>query len=132
MEFNLSDEDRKEINKVYTQVKSLIDLSRYLMSKDKLLDDYGILDNTITTDPGFLFAEEMEKLEFKLQKLYGFEENRNYHAYTFSLNGCTCDKDKIKESWGKQLKYDPNCPYHKKFLNYHNLSNTEIKLKGIL
>jgi hypothetical protein len=59
-------------------------------------------------------AKEVTKLEYRLQKLWHFKKNQNFHRF-WDLPHCSCPKMDNEERWGtKHHIYDNNCIIHGK------------------
>ena len=57
-------------------------------------------------------AEEVTELEFKLQRLWGFELNKNWHEW-YSVPKCSCPKIDNYELRGQDMKiYSSHCSVH--------------------
>lgn len=57
-------------------------------------------------------AEEIENIEFQLQKNWGFEQNRNFH-YWWLVPKCTCpDHDNIDRYGTPYRVISQDCPVH--------------------
>jgi len=57
--------------------------------------------------------EKLEKIEYKMQELFGFKINRNYHRYWLQIPTCTCPKLDNKDNYGTQYRiYNIDCPAH--------------------
>ncbi len=54
----------------------------------------------------------IEACEFKLQKLWGFEQNKAYHKF-WELPHCTCPKLDNIDSYPYMQHYSKSCPLHK-------------------
>lgn len=58
---------------------------------------------------------EIEQLEFKMQELWGFTQDRNYHAHWLRIKGCTCPKLDNKDRLGTPYRVlSKDCPWHGK------------------
>ena len=69
--------EQQELLKLeYAKLSSILDLSYKTESIDVLKD----------------LAKEIEEIEFKLQELWNFEKNPNYHKYWLEINKCECPK----------------------------------------
>lgn len=57
-------------------------------------------------------AQEIEQLEFKLQKAWGFPQDRNCH-YWYDVPKCTCPKMDNRDNYGTEYRItDLYCPIH--------------------
>ena len=57
-------------------------------------------------------AEQITKLEFKLQRLWGFQENVNFHRF-WELPYCKCPKLDNEDAWPYGYYYrNSECPIH--------------------
>jgi len=92
----VSDEDVKRIVKLQTIRKYFYDFIE--LSDDK--EEIRRLDRIIT------------QIEFQLQKLWGFPQDRNYHRW-FDVPKCSCPKWDNVDSLGSEFKIiNPNCQLH--------------------
>lgn len=73
-----------------------------------------VLDN-----PGIVGIESVSKvvrgLEFALQKLWNFPQDKNFHRYQFMINGCDCPKMDNEDmfQFGQPYRYyNMECPVH--------------------
>ena len=58
------------------------------------------------------YAQEIEQLEFKLQKAWGFSQDRNYH-YWYDVPKCICPKLDNRDNYGTEYRiFDSTCPVH--------------------
>lgn len=87
----------------------------------ELLKVYERLDEVLTSSyqTGDIptlkkIAEEIEQIEFELQRLWNFPQDANYHSYWFRINRCTCPRhdnvDPMFFGGGKIIM--GNCPIH--------------------
>ena len=61
--------------------------------------------------PGY--AKNIEDVEFKLQKAWGFTQDKDFHRW-FDVPRCTCDKMDNEDFYGTKFRsYNLNCPVHK-------------------
>lgn len=60
-----------------------------------------------------LQLEILEDIEFKLQILWGFPEDRNYHRF-WDIQSCTCPKIDNEDNYPEgPYTYSGGCPVHK-------------------
>lgn len=58
------------------------------------------------------FAEEIEQLDFKLQKAWNFPEDRNFHEW-YNIPKCICPKSDNKHKSGTEYRViRETCPVH--------------------
>ena len=94
----VSAEDVKKIVKLQTIRKYFYDFIE--LSNDK--EEIRRLDRIIT------------QIEFQLQKLWGFPQNRNFHRW-FDVPKCSCPKGDNADSLGSDFRIiNPNCILHGK------------------
>lgn len=94
----VSAEDVKKIVKLQTIRKYFYDFIE--LSNDK--EEIRRLDKIIT------------QIEFQLQKLWGFPQNRNFHRW-FDVPKCSCPKWDNADSLGSDFRIiNPNCILHGK------------------
>lgn len=92
----VSDEDVKRIVKLQTIRKYFYDFIE--LSDDK--EEIRRLDSIIT------------QIEFQLQKLWGFPQDRNYHRW-FDVPKCSCPKWDNADNIGSEFRIiNPNCILH--------------------
>ena len=60
------------------------------------------------------YAEILTELEFQLQRLWGFKEDKNYHRF-WETPKCTCPKMDNKDDYPYRQHIDGNCPLHGSF-----------------
>ncbi len=59
-------------------------------------------------------AEEVTKVELKLQKAWGFPEDENFH-YWYDVPQCSCPKMDNRDNWGTKYRIIASeCPVHGK------------------
>lgn len=57
-------------------------------------------------------AQEVTKVELKLQKAWGFPQDENFH-YWYNVPQCECPKMDNRENWGTPYKIiTQKCPVH--------------------
>lgn len=55
----------------------------------------------------------VQKIEFKLQRLWGFKQDPNFHSWFFRIPGCTCPKMDNQERIGTGYFIRTlDCPFH--------------------
>jgi hypothetical protein len=58
--------------------------------------------------------DSIEKIEFKLQELWGFNIDIRYHTWWYKLPGCECGIIKNSKHFGTKIRYiNPKCHFHK-------------------
>lgn len=57
-------------------------------------------------------VKEVEKIEFELQRLWGFNQDPMMHRHWHKLNGCACGSLDNTESLGHRRIINGDCPYH--------------------
>lgn len=68
----------------------------------------------------------VEDYEILLQRLWGFDENKDHHKYWFRINGCMCPKMDNEDAFGTGIRYYlMRCPYHS------NVLKTEVDTPSI-
>ncbi len=94
----VSPEDVKRIVKLQNLRKYFFDFME--LSNDK--DEIRRLDKIVT------------QIEFQLQKLWGFPQNKNFHRW-FDVPKCTCPKMDNADNMGSEYRIiNPNCILHGK------------------
>ncbi len=89
-------------------------------NQDRLCELYDELEDLIelgSINPNIVevrkVAEDIEKLEFELQRLWGFPEDANFHRYWLSLDKCKCPQDNLDIIYfGRGKIINMNCPLH--------------------
>ena len=73
-----------------------------LSSKGELLTraDYDIISDKVT------------KLEFELQRLWGFPQDEEFHKYWLNIGNCTCPKMDSLDRLGYGRIINLDCPVH--------------------
>ena len=57
--------------------------------------------------------KELEGIEYKLQELWGFPLDKNYHHYSFKLKDCTCPlSDNMSLLGSGMFRKSTDCKYH--------------------
>lgn len=60
-------------------------------------------------------VEELEKIEFRMQKSWGFSEDRNFHSWWYRAPHCQCPVLDNAERFGTSYRIiNENCPLHGK------------------
>jgi hypothetical protein len=92
----LSQETIKNIEKLHEEVQLILNAM-------KVTDDKNQLQQ---------LSDDWHNLQFKLQKLWGFKEDINYHPW-WELPKCTCPKLDNNDAWptGFYCKIQ-DCPIH--------------------
>lgn len=106
--------------------------------KDQIIETYielfkilDRIDNSSSRIEIYHLNEMIEPLEFKLQELWGFNKNSNYHRFWFEINTCTCPKMDNIEYLGTGTRIiNEECVVHGSYTR--NLAKRENKLKRIL
>ena len=77
-------------------------LNDVLSNPDKLIDDPMDVSACI------------EECEYKLQGMWGFEQSRKFHRYSFMVKWCRCPKIDNEEmvGWTDRRYINLECPYH--------------------
>lgn len=83
---------------------------------DKIIHTRVHIMEILERDPEGEHAQilaELEFAEYELQKAWNFPQDKNYHSYQWSLQGCTCPKMDNKDAVGTGIKYTrKDCPWH--------------------
>lgn len=58
--------------------------------------------------------EQLRKLEFKMQRLWGLKEDEKYHTYWMMPKQCTCPKMDNRDRLGHGRVISGDCPLHGK------------------
>lgn len=78
-------------------------------------------------------SDKITFTEFEMQKIWGFELNRNYHTHWLRPRCCSCPKTENKLLFGKGYIIDSNCKIHKHQIGYDFKDMIEkVKNKDIL
>jgi len=85
---------------------------------DLLYEEMDILFRTEKEDPnikvtGQYYAEDMKKLEFKLQENWNFPQDELYHTWWNKFSNCKCPKLDNDERFGRPKIITCDCPLHK-------------------
>lgn len=88
---SISEEDKEQIGYLHDRAKEIIEYPETHINPLELL----------------------ETIEYKLQELWGFGENPDYHHHSFKLKGCECPYLDNMELIGSGLRrYNLNCKWH--------------------
>ena len=83
--------------------------------KDTHVERFKIFEAMENTDDSKELQElaiQFEKLEFKQQKLWGFEPNSDFHRW-WEVPKCTCPKSDNRDAYGTPYRYYVGkCPVH--------------------
>ena len=79
------------------------------------------LEQIISPQRTLLLTNELENIEYKMQEIFGFPQNRKFHRYWLKIPTCICPKLDNYEYYGTQFRLTTNdCPIHgdriKKFI----------------
>ena len=67
-------------------------------------------------DKGFDPVLEIEKREYELQGLWGFDKSKDHHTWWLKIKGCTCPEMDNQDHFGTPYRvYNGNCPWHGRF-----------------
>lgn len=85
-------------------------------SQEEMLEIYDNLDYILKNPQCCVNpVDVIEKLEFRLQELWKFPQDRNYHRYWKFIKDCCCPIDDNKYSYGTPYRYvSAECPWHSK------------------
>ena len=86
-----------------------------------------------TNKPIILYRlnKNIETIEYKLQELWGFDKNSDFHRYWFMCPKCTCPQLDNHDMIGTGQRYYGNeCPIHG--IGMRQMLNREKKIKRIL
>ena len=98
---NVSYEAQLQLCELYDKLEALL-----LSSKGELLTraDYDIISERVT---------ELEfELEFELQRLWGFLQDKEFHRYWLNIGSCSCPKMDSLERLGFERIINLGCPVH--------------------
>lgn len=85
----------------------------------------------LTTIQIFKLSIDLEKLEYKMQSLFGFPLNRNYHRHWLSVPGCSCPELDNKDYYGTEYRlFDSDCKIHGDKIR--NIGKRKEKIKELL
>lgn len=71
------------------------------------------MENTSSPIRLYCLNKSIEPLEFKMQELFGFKVDSNYHRYWCECPKCTCPKIDNREMRGTGMRYyDSGCIIH--------------------
>lgn len=104
-----------KLQKVSTEVLNRIkELHRYQHGTKQVMKK---LNPQTDIEELLLLLETWRKREFKLQELWGFDKNANFHK-EWELPHCACPKIDNEDFYGNNMRYiSENCPYHSTNLN---------------
>ena len=94
---NVSYASQLKLCELYDKLEVLL-----LSSKGELLTraDYDIISDKVTV------------LEFELQRLWGFPQDKEFHRYWLNIGNCTCPKMDSLERLGYGRIINLGCPVH--------------------
>ena len=94
---NVSPEAQTQLCELYDELDTLL-----LSSKGELLTraDYDIISDKVT------------ELEFELQRLWGFTQDKEFHKYWLSVGSCSCPKMDNMDRLGYGRIINLGCPVH--------------------
>lgn len=103
-------------------------LKRVYIELFKTFEKMENIDNPVIL---YYLNEDITEIEYKLQELWGFTKDSNYHSYWFQCPKCTCPKMDNNDAIGTKYRYyDIDCIVHgKKTLK---LVKIEKKIKRII
>ena len=89
------------------------------------------LEKIISPQQTLLLSKELENIEYSMQEIFGFPQNRNYHRYWLEIPTCTCPKLDNQEYYGTEYRLIvEDCPIHGNRIK--NIINRIEKIKRIL
>lgn len=93
----VSHEAQIQLCKLYDELETLL-----LSSKGELLTraDYDIISERVT------------ELEFELQRLWGFPQDKEFHRYWLNIGSCSCPKMDNMDRLGYGRIINLGCPVH--------------------
>lgn len=75
--------------------------------------------------------QEIETIEFKMQEIFGFNKDKNFHRYWNESPRCTCPKLDNIDLYGTEYRiFDTECPIHGSHMK--NILKRKDKIKRIL
>jgi hypothetical protein len=96
---NLNDDDIKELQKCHHQMNNII----------QQLDS---LNPAVEYNDAKQLVYKIQELEFKMQKLWGFEQNENYHTHWNRPKHCSCPKLDNIDRYGTGKIINGDCILH--------------------
>lgn len=89
-------------------------------SQLQLCELYDVLDNILETSKGELLtradydviSEQVTELEFELQRLWNFPQDKEFHKYWLSVGHCSCPNLDNLERLGYGRIINLGCPVH--------------------
>jgi len=79
----------------------------------------------------YSLVNKLEQTEFKMQELFGFKQDRNYHRYWLHSPGCTCPKLDNQDNYGTKYRIiDLDCPVHGEKIK--NIEKRKDKIKRLI
>jgi hypothetical protein len=97
----------------------------------ELFKIFEAMENTDKPIVLYRLNQKIEKLEFKMQELWGFPQNADWHRYWFMCPKCTCPQmDNYDMIGSGQRYYGVNCPIHG--VGMRQMLSRESKIKRIL
>jgi len=88
------------------------------------------IENTTNRVKILELNQQIEPLEFKMQELFGFKIDRNYHRWWRDCPKCTCPGMDNQDAFGTDFRYyDSNCIIHGN--QTRNLAQRKAKLEKL-
>jgi len=84
--------------------------------KDTYIEMFKIfeqIENTTNRVEIFKLNQQLEPLEFKMQELFGFKVDKNYHRWWRDCPKCSCPSMDNQDGFGTDIRYyDGDCIIH--------------------
>ena len=111
----------------------MVDESKHQELEDTYINMYKIFEKMENANSVEMFTlvKDLEDTEFKMQDLFGFKHDRNYHRYWLDSPGCICPHMDNGENYGTPYRIIVlDCPVHGEKVT--NIGKREEKLKRII
>jgi len=93
----------------------------------KRFEIYDLMKKTDSSQRLIQLSKKVTKIEFKLQKLWGFKANIKFHRW-FDVPKCKCSKLDNEENIGSNFKIITNsCPIHQLHLQGNRYAKSYIR-----
>ena len=111
----VSEEKHKELKELY-------------LSMFKIFEE---LEEIIQPQRTLLLTKKLEEIEYSMQEIFEFPQNRNFHRYWLKIPTCICPKLDNQDYYGTEYRLIvEDCPVHGNRIK--NIMNRKEKIKRIL
>lgn len=102
----ITDRELEELIDLYNEVDVIFDAERKIANKEDVVIDSDLLKK---------FDKRLEEIEYRMQELWHFGKNKNFHKFWFQQPLCSCPKiDNMERIGVGNFIVNLNCPIHGK------------------